>query len=259
MPAGKVTVVRNRSLNRYPQREVQQSSPRTSATAVFCGAVQPDAAPPAAPGFAACAAQPAVHITSSKFRQQFSSLPQLTAAPASLSAATTQQQLVAAGSAGGQLSGSALILSSITIQSMCLSTLIACCRGQSNNRMATRNPSLNIVPSLKRGQSDFERAAADAELVGPRGEWWWTGMHPTACPGFDTEAGVLRYVVCAEVRGSEKMAGAAQHRDSSCAARCAAWDCIAWCGLQLRPADASTQVSCTARQQLSRKAHIAYV
>lgn len=58
--------------------------------------------------------------------------------------------------------------------------------------MATRNPSLNIVPALKRGQSDFERAAADAELTGARGDWWWTGLKPTACPGFDEDAGVLR-------------------------------------------------------------------
>jgi hypothetical protein len=59
--------------------------------------------------------------------------------------------------------------------------------------MATRNPSLNIVPSLKRAaQSEFEAAAADAELTGARGDWWWTGLKPTACPGFDDDAGVLR-------------------------------------------------------------------
>jgi hypothetical protein len=59
--------------------------------------------------------------------------------------------------------------------------------------MATRNPSLNIVPSLKRaGQSESELAAAEAELTGARGDWWWTGLKPTACPGFDEEAGVLR-------------------------------------------------------------------
>jgi hypothetical protein len=60
--------------------------------------------------------------------------------------------------------------------------------------MATRNPSLNIVPSLKRNQTEFELAAADAELMGARGDWWWTGLKPTACPGFDEEAGVLRWV-----------------------------------------------------------------
>jgi hypothetical protein len=59
--------------------------------------------------------------------------------------------------------------------------------------MATRNPSLNIVPSLKRNQTEVEAAAADAELRGARGDWWWTGPKPTACPGFDEEAGVLRY------------------------------------------------------------------
>lgn len=58
--------------------------------------------------------------------------------------------------------------------------------------MATRNPSLNIVPSLKRNQTDFERAAADAELMGARGDWWWTGLKPSCCPGFDEAAGVLR-------------------------------------------------------------------
>lgn len=58
--------------------------------------------------------------------------------------------------------------------------------------MATRNPSLNIVPSLKRNQTDVERAAADAELMGARGDWWWTGLKPSCCPGFDEEAGVLR-------------------------------------------------------------------
>jgi hypothetical protein len=60
--------------------------------------------------------------------------------------------------------------------------------------MATRNPSLNIVPSLKRNQTEVEAAAADAELRGARGDWWWTGPKPTACPGFDEEMGALRYV-----------------------------------------------------------------
>uniref|UniRef100_A0A383W2U2 Generic methyltransferase n=1 Tax=Tetradesmus obliquus TaxID=3088 RepID=A0A383W2U2_TETOB len=57
--------------------------------------------------------------------------------------------------------------------------------------MATRNPSLNITPSLKRNHGQ-QRSAADDELMGARGDWWWTGLKPTACPGFDEEAGVLR-------------------------------------------------------------------
>lgn len=63
--------------------------------------------------------------------------------------------------------------------------------------MATRNPSLNIVPSLKmKATSSSELGAAEAELHGPRGDWWWTGVKPSACPGFDDAAGVLR-CVCA--------------------------------------------------------------
>lgn len=56
--------------------------------------------------------------------------------------------------------------------------------------MATRNPSLNIVPSLKKKTA--VTAEAEDELKGPRGDWWWTGVKPTACPGFDEQAGVLR-------------------------------------------------------------------
>lgn len=58
--------------------------------------------------------------------------------------------------------------------------------------MATRNPSLNIVPSLKKKTA--VTAEAEDELKGPRGDWWWTGVKPTACPGFDEKAGALRCV-----------------------------------------------------------------
>lgn len=60
--------------------------------------------------------------------------------------------------------------------------------------MATRNPSLNIVPGLKKRKPTVTAEAQD-ELKGLRGDWWWTGIKPTACPGFDEEAGVLRYVL----------------------------------------------------------------
>jgi hypothetical protein len=30
--------------------------------------------------------------------------------------------------------------------------------------------------------------------MGERGDWWWTGLKPTACPGFDEDAGMLRYI-----------------------------------------------------------------
>lgn len=60
--------------------------------------------------------------------------------------------------------------------------------------MATRNPSLNILPALKKAAGQKAAAEAD-ELHGPRGEWWWTGLKPAQCPGFDKKAGVLRWVV----------------------------------------------------------------
>jgi hypothetical protein len=63
---------------------------------------------------------------------------------------------------------------------------------QAASTMATRNPNLNILPSLKRATTPAELEAADAELHGPRGDWWWTGKRPQECPGFDAEAGVLR-------------------------------------------------------------------
>ncbi|MEB3220493.1 MAG: 5-histidylcysteine sulfoxide synthase [Candidatus Sericytochromatia bacterium] len=32
----------------------------------------------------------------------------------------------------------------------------------------------------------------DAQLAGERGDWWWTGLPPAACPGWDAAAGCLR-------------------------------------------------------------------
>ncbi|MEB3327704.1 MAG: 5-histidylcysteine sulfoxide synthase [Candidatus Sericytochromatia bacterium] len=32
----------------------------------------------------------------------------------------------------------------------------------------------------------------DARLAGDRGSWWWTGLAPAACPGWDPQAGCLR-------------------------------------------------------------------
>jgi hypothetical protein len=66
--------------------------------------------------------------------------------------------------------------------------------------MATRNPSLSIRPDLAGGAGSRGSAAAsggaastaEAELHGPRGDWWWTGKHPAECPGFDAEAGTLK-------------------------------------------------------------------
>lgn len=59
--------------------------------------------------------------------------------------------------------------------------------------MATRNPSLNIRPDLVQA-AGFLRGVAggDDGLLGPRGPHWWTGCHPTQCPGFDAKEGVLR-------------------------------------------------------------------
>jgi hypothetical protein len=71
--------------------------------------------------------------------------------------------------------------------------------------MATRNPNLtNTVAAAKRAAAAAAAggalAAAEAELRGPRGEWWWTGRKPWECPGFDSVAGVLR---CGPVAGAE--------------------------------------------------------
>lgn len=57
---------------------------------------------------------------------------------------------------------------------------------------ACRNPSLNIRPDLARAANAITGAQVDDELVGPRGDWWWTGKRPEECPGFDKAAGVLR-------------------------------------------------------------------
>ena len=89
--------------------------------------------------------------------------------------------------------------------------------------MATRNPNLNIVPSLKKalgsaaanggvaaepnaaanGSTAFVKGsmAANDELLGERGDWWWTGKKPSECPGFDSKQGVLRCVGAADSRG----------------------------------------------------------
>lgn len=56
--------------------------------------------------------------------------------------------------------------------------------------MATRNPSLNIRPDVARTVAG-KNATEDA-LHGPRPSSWWTGKHPTQCPGFDPKDGVLR-------------------------------------------------------------------
>jgi hypothetical protein len=60
--------------------------------------------------------------------------------------------------------------------------------------MATRNPSLNIRPDLAQnaGLSKAGGAGKDEALLGPRPASWWTGLHPTRCPGFDHKDGVLR-------------------------------------------------------------------
>jgi len=69
----------------------------------------------------------------------------------------------------------------------------------SETAMATRNPNLsNNISALKRAAAAVVAAGgADAELHGQRGEWWWTGRKPWECPGFDSDAGVLRCVCCA--------------------------------------------------------------
>ncbi len=60
--------------------------------------------------------------------------------------------------------------------------------------MATRNPSLNMRPELL--QTAAMRAAGGGDgtgdwLMGVRGAQWWTGKHPTQCPGFDAQDGTL--------------------------------------------------------------------
>ncbi len=57
---------------------------------------------------------------------------------------------------------------------------------------ACRNPALNIRPDLARAATAITGPSVDDELVGPRGDWWWTGKPPAQCPGFDKQAGVLR-------------------------------------------------------------------
>lgn len=51
--------------------------------------------------------------------------------------------------------------------------------------MATRNPSLNIRPEIVANAGMLKAAGSnDDGLVGPRPASWWTGKHPTQCPGF---------------------------------------------------------------------------
>mmetsp|Transcript_12956 Transcript_12956/g.22861 ORF Transcript_12956/g.22861 Transcript_12956/m.22861 type:complete len:891 (+) Transcript_12956:156-2828(+) len=61
--------------------------------------------------------------------------------------------------------------------------------------MATRNPSLNIRPEVALAAGFLKHhvvAGGEDGLLGPRGADWWTGLHPTMCPGFDAKANVLR-------------------------------------------------------------------
>ncbi len=62
--------------------------------------------------------------------------------------------------------------------------------------MATRNPSLNIRPDLAKA-AGLKKAALDGSnsgdyLVGPRPAHWYTGKHPTQCPGYCPKDDVLR-------------------------------------------------------------------
>ncbi|GAX79951.1 hypothetical protein CEUSTIGMA_g7390.t1 [Chlamydomonas eustigma] len=59
--------------------------------------------------------------------------------------------------------------------------------------MSTRNPSLNnLTASLSKTALVDDVSEFEAELHGPRGEWWWTGRAPRDTAGFDHSAGVLR-------------------------------------------------------------------
>lgn len=55
-----------------------------------------------------------------------------------------------------------------------------------------RNPSLSIRPDLAKAAHAVTGQNNQDELLGPRGDWWWTGKCPADCPGFDAKAGVLR-------------------------------------------------------------------
>ncbi|KAJ9513718.1 hypothetical protein QJQ45_015472 [Haematococcus lacustris] len=57
--------------------------------------------------------------------------------------------------------------------------------------MATRNPSLNMRPELLKA-AGIHKAAGDDQLIGPRGLSWWTGLHPTECPGYCPVEGCLK-------------------------------------------------------------------
>eukprot|EP00983_Pelagomonas_calceolata_P043793 1139049-Pelagomonas_calceolata.AAC.2 len=59
--------------------------------------------------------------------------------------------------------------------------------------MATRNPSLNIRPDVAKAAGLKKGPAADTDyLVGPRPASWYTGKHPTQCPGFNSKDNTLR-------------------------------------------------------------------
>jgi hypothetical protein len=64
--------------------------------------------------------------------------------------------------------------------------------------MATRNPSLNLVPSLL--PAELKNGTADDNLFGPRPQTWWTGLHPTECPGYDAKEGVLKSLALPNLR-----------------------------------------------------------
>lgn len=69
--------------------------------------------------------------------------------------------------------------------------------------MATRNPSLNIIPDLARkaGLTSNAGGLVDDELIGARGDWWYTGKHPEQCPGYDAKHGVLRSLALPSTNG----------------------------------------------------------
>lgn len=67
--------------------------------------------------------------------------------------------------------------------------------------MATRNPSLNNLHLKSAGSGVAEITGDDAELFGPRGEWWWTGKKPEECPGYSTADGVLKSLPMPPTKG----------------------------------------------------------
>lgn len=55
--------------------------------------------------------------------------------------------------------------------------------------MATRNPTLTVLPSSAKKKSILH---CITDFVGPRKDDWFTGLHPTKTPGFDGKTGTLR-------------------------------------------------------------------